>query len=73
MKSKQVKCKSGITGTQYKLRTAYKDFDEFLEYCNMWNIHGRLGYKTPEGAWRQNPLVECSVIASDLRKVKTQK
>lgn len=70
MKFKSVKCKSGITGQQYKLQDSYGDFEIFLEYCNVWNIHGRLGFKSPIRLWNKNPLIQSSVIPSDLRIVK---
>lgn len=64
-----VKCKSGITGWQTKLRNNYTNFEEFAEYCNTYNIHGRLGYKKPETAWKANPIIQGSTNPSDLRKV----
>lgn len=70
MKTKRVKCKSGITGWQGKLRDQYNDKEEFLVWSEMYGIHKRLGYKSAETAWRANPTVQGSVIPSDYRKVK---
>jgi hypothetical protein len=70
MKIKKVRCKSGVMGEQFKLRDAYKNLEDYKRYCDLWNIHTRLGYKTPETAWRYNPTVQCSTIASDYRKIK---
>ena len=68
--ARQVKCDSGITGSQYKLRTAYKDFEEFERFCEIYNNHKTLGYKSPKTAWGKNPVVQSSVNPSDYRKVK---
>ena len=73
MKFKKVRCKSGVMGEQFKLRDAYSNFEEYKIYCDMWGIHGRLGYKTPETAWRNNPTVQCSNVSSDYCKVKKVK
>lgn len=65
-----VKCKSGIKGWQDKLRNIYTDLEMFKEYCVMYNIHERLGFKTPEAAWKVNPTIQGSTNPSDLRTVK---
>jgi len=67
---KQVKCKSGLTGWQCKLRKNYTSFEEFTGYAEIYNIHKRLGYKTPKNAWKANPLIQGSTNPTDLRKVK---
>jgi hypothetical protein len=67
---KTVKCKSGVSGWQCKLQNNYTGFDEFQAYCETYNIHGRLGFSTPEKAWQANPIVKGSVIPSDLEVVK---
>jgi hypothetical protein len=66
---KAVKCKSGIIGWRDKLQNTYSSFDEFVEYCAMYGIHERLGYRTPAQAWMKNPLIEGSTNPADLRKV----
>jgi hypothetical protein len=71
---RQVKCKSGIKGWQERLQKNYNnDFTQFEAYCETYNIHGRLGYKTPESAWRANPLIQGSVNPGDLCVVKRYK
>lgn len=71
IKSTPVKCKSGHMGEQYLLRDSYDhNFKSFQNYCEMYNIHGRLGYATAEAAWADNPTVKSSVIPSDLERVK---
>lgn len=62
------KCKSGLSGWRGKLRKQYASFDEFTAYCEIYNNHARLGYKTPEAAWRANPTIEGSALPSDYRK-----
>ena len=69
-KRKQVKCASGLTGTQGLLRDRYDSFEDFEANCELWSVHSRLGYKTPKTAWQKNPLIRSSVIPSDLQKVK---
>lgn len=71
--SKQVKCKSGITGWQDRLRKVYSSFEEFESYCAIYGIHIRIGYKSPAAAWKFNPLIQGSVIPSDLRRVRSVK
>lgn len=70
---KQVKCRSGVIGWQCKLKKNYTCFEEFRLYAETFNLHNRLGYKTPEKAWKANPTIQGSTIPSDLRKVKTKK
>jgi hypothetical protein len=65
----KVKCKSGIWGWRGHLRGNYDSFGDFKYWCDIRAIHTRLGYKTPETAWRANPLIEGSVNPSDLRRV----
>lgn len=67
---KQIKTKSGMTGWQSKLQKIYANFEEFEAFCEVYNIHGRLGFKSIKGAWRVNPLIQGSVNPSDLKRVK---
>ncbi len=70
-KIKRVKTQSGIDGWQDKLHKVYGNvFGEFLEYCEIFNLHTRLGFKTPKQAWAKNPTVQGSVNPFDLRTVK---
>jgi hypothetical protein len=66
----RVKCKSGLTGWQGKLRDQYESFEHFTAYAETYGLHTRLGYKTIAGAWRGNPTVRGSVIPTDYEKVK---
>ena len=65
---KQVKCKSGITGWESRLRKVYDTYDQFRRLSEFYGLHTRLGYKTPKGAWRSNPVIRGSVIPSDYCK-----
>ena len=67
---KQVICKSGIKGWQCKLQTNYRSFEDFEAYCNIYNLHKRLGYNTPISAWYANPTIQGSTNPRDFRKVK---
>ena len=62
---KRVKCKSGLTGWQERLRKVYHNFEEFEAYCETWSISERLGYETPEEAWDANPIIQGSTDPSD--------
>jgi hypothetical protein len=73
MKFKPVRCKSGIMGSRYRLQDCYSSFDEFEGYCDIYNFHTRLGYKTPKSAYEHNPMIESSVNASDFRRVRIRK
>lgn len=66
---KTVICKSGSTGWQTKLQRNYTNFEEFESYCELYNIHERLGYKTPANAWKRNPTIQGSVNPNDLRRI----
>jgi hypothetical protein len=66
---KDVRCKSGLMGEQYKLQNGYANFEEFDWYSNLYHVHTRLGYKTIKGCWKANPTIQSSVNPSDLRKV----
>ena len=73
----RVRCRSGLMGYRERLlgtknKPTYVSFEEFKRYCGMFNIHGRLGYKTPESCWRANPMIEGSTDPNDFRKVRKQ-
>lgn len=72
MKGKKIVCQSGSTGWQKRLRKVYKNFNEFISYSSCYRIHQRLGYLTPEAAWRHNPLCQGSVYPQDLCKIGRQ-
>lgn len=68
---KHVKCKSGLTGWQCRLRANYdRSFAQFESYDRTYNLAKRLGYKTAANAWKANPLIQGSVNPSDFRKVR---
>jgi hypothetical protein len=56
-------------GWRAKLRSQYESFDDFKLYSETYDLHGRLGFYTPEEAWEANPLVQGSVKPSDYRRV----
>ncbi len=69
MNRKQVICKSGIKGYQCKLQDNYNSFEEFKSYSEIYNLHTRLGFKTPQSAWKFNPVIQGSVNPSDYKKI----
>ena len=66
---KQVKCKSGLTGSQEKLQDRYTDFKDFKNWSRIYNLHRRLGYVSMSGAWASNPTIQSSTEPSDLARV----
>lgn len=67
---KHVKCKSGLVGWQCHLHKNYADYEDFEFYAELRGLHTRLGYKTPESVWKDNPIVQGSVNPSDFCKVR---
>lgn len=67
-----ITCKSGLVGNQNRLQKTYDNFEQFKAYSETYGIHTRLGYKTPESAWKHNPMIQSSVEPTDLRKVRPQ-
>lgn len=64
-------CRSGQKGWQAKLQDNYNgNFAAFENYCNVYGIHTRLGFKSVKGAWRVNPMIQGSTNPSDLRRIK---
>lgn len=70
---RRVKCKSGISGWQDKLQKVYDSFREFVFYDTRYSISERLGYISARDAWKANPLIQGSVIPSDLMVVNASK
>jgi hypothetical protein len=62
-------CQSGLTGYQCNLQDNYDDYEQFVHFSRMYNLHGRLGYRTPMAAWKANPVIQGSVEPSDFRKI----
>ena len=56
-----------------KLHDVYSSLDEFIGYCDIYDCHTRLGYKTPEDAWAENPLIQGSTDPKDYKKVNELK
>lgn len=65
----KMRCKSGLKGWQGRLRNQYASKEEFIAYCSIYSNHLRLGYKSPDSAWKANPIIQGSVVPSDYRKV----
>lgn len=59
-------CQSGLRGWQVKLRDNYGSKRRFKMWDAFCHIHERLGYKSAEEAWRENPTIQGSVEPSDL-------
>lgn len=68
-RTKRVKCESGLTGWQCRLRKIYTDYLDFLVFSRMYGLHERLGYVSARAAWQANPVVQGSVNPSDFRAV----
>ncbi len=64
-----VKCKSGKAGWQCRLQKNYADIEDFKNWAEIYGLHLRLGYKTPESAWKKNPIVQGSTDPADYRKI----
>ena len=69
VKTKRVKLKSGSEGERSRLHTRYDNLEDFESYSELYGLHERLGYDTPEEAWEDNPVVESGINPSDFRKV----
>jgi hypothetical protein len=65
----KIKCKSGLAGWRNRLQKNYSSFGEFEYYCELYGLHIRLGFDTPQDAWNANPIVEGSVNPFDFRNV----
>lgn len=65
----KVKARSGLLGWRQRLQGVYSCFEEFFAYCEIYNNDKTLGYKSPAEAWKENPIVEGSVLPSDYRNV----
>ena len=55
---------------QDRLQKVYRDFAEFEDYCRIYSIAFRLGFKSVEEAWKKNPTIRGSVYPSDLAVVR---
>lgn len=52
------------------LQKIYANYNEFLNYNEIYCIALRLGYRSAKKAWQDNPLVQCSTNPNEFRKVK---
>ena len=59
-------------GWQGKLRENYDSFEQFKAYSDMYGIAQRLGYKTPETAWKYNPICQGSTNPLDFCKINAK-
>ena len=64
---RRIKCDSGLIGWQAKLRSVYRNLSEFIAYDNAHGIASRIGFDSPQEAWKANPLIQGSVNPGDLR------
>lgn len=64
------RCKSGVMGWRTRIKNNYSSFKEFLGYCEFFGIHKTFGFKSAEGLWKKNPVVEGSINPSDFRVYK---
>lgn len=55
-----------------KLKKIYSNFDEFNRYCEVYGIHTRIGYNSPEEAWKANPTIEGGINPSSLKRVNSK-
>jgi hypothetical protein len=67
---KQVICRSGLQGWQCRLRENYANFAEFEANSDIYNLAGRLGFRSAKGAWKANPVIQGSVEPSDYQRVR---
>jgi len=60
---------TGLKGEQFKLQDTYVSFQEFERYCEIYNNHLRLGFKTPQACWDANPTAQVTVEPRDYCRV----
>ena len=53
-----------------KLRENYSSYEEFKGFSMIYNLHKRLGYKSPKSAWEHNPHIQWSVNPNDFKRYK---
>ena len=65
-----ITCDSGTQGWRTTLQENYSNsFEQFVGYCETFEIADRLGYESPEAAWESNPMIQGSTDPLDLRIV----
>ncbi len=55
------------------LQKNYNSFEGFLSYSEMYGLHKRLGFETPEAAWRANPYIQVTTNPADYKVVSAPK
>ncbi len=73
MAKKIVKCESGELGFRQRVQEIYDDYEDFLHFNKMYNIHVRLKYPSARRLWEDNPIIEGSSNPSDLKIVEKVK
>jgi hypothetical protein len=54
-----------------KLRKNYEErYEVWASYAEMYGLHLRLGFKTPEEAWEANPTIQGSTNPDDFKIVE---
>ncbi len=69
-KTKRVICKSGLVGWQCRLKENYSNYLEFESYCEIYNLHIKLGFELPIKAWKANPIIQGSTNPDDFCMVE---
>lgn len=52
-----------------KLQDNYQNLNEWKVYSDMYGLAKRLGFDSPESAWKANPTIQGSVNPKDFRVV----
>lgn len=73
MAKKIVKCLSGEIGIRQRVREIYEDYEEFLLFNRMYNMHTRLNFPSARSLWEENPIIEGSSNPSDFRVYTKEK
>jgi len=60
---------TGLSGWQRKLRTNYCKLVVWQAYCDIYGSHFKLGFKTPEAAWKANPVIQGTIDPRDFCRV----
>ena len=68
-KFKRVICKSGIEGWQGKLHNVFDSYEEFDACSDTYGLSKRIGYKSSEEAWEDNPIIQGSIVPSDYKRI----
>jgi len=58
-----------VYGWIAKLQKNYSSLEEFVGICDIYNLHLKLGYSTPELAWEYNPTIQGGTNPADFCKI----